>query len=230
VQLKSYSLDEAYLKVGLPSWWALLNCNLALNCVGSSRRFSSQFCKMESACIVRLARVFHSWLSSEQGGVLLEICNKKWKDVCGISLLQLVFPWPWQAYCNVKPSWTQVLPYSSLVHLLWLMTTGVSTTLTKCTPCCLCYHRSLSLWFHKILWMCPSSFLPSSGVNADSTLKLVSVCKFSSIIGTIPTLEFRKWSRLPSCRWDQWSFFIFWGLSSFVISGWDFFRGMAITP
>jgi hypothetical protein len=49
VQLKSYSLGEAGLKVGLPGWWALLNCNVALNYTGSSRRFSSQYCKIESA-------------------------------------------------------------------------------------------------------------------------------------------------------------------------------------
>jgi hypothetical protein len=35
-------------KVSLTSWWAPLNCNVALNCAGSSRRFSSQYCKIES--------------------------------------------------------------------------------------------------------------------------------------------------------------------------------------
>jgi hypothetical protein len=38
----------------------------------------------------------------------------------------------------------------------------------------------------------PSLFLPSSGVNADSTLKLVSVCEISLIVGTIPTVELTK--------------------------------------
>jgi hypothetical protein len=76
VQLKSYSLGEACLKVSLPDWWALLNYSLALNCVSSSRRFSSQYCKIESACHIGLARVFHSWPSSEQDGVLLEIRNQ----------------------------------------------------------------------------------------------------------------------------------------------------------
>jgi hypothetical protein len=65
MQSMSYSLGEAYLKVGLPCWWALLNRNLALNCAGSSKRFSSQVCKIESVCLIRLARVFHSWLSFE---------------------------------------------------------------------------------------------------------------------------------------------------------------------
>jgi hypothetical protein len=40
--------------------------------------------------------------------------------------------------------------------------------------------------------MLPSSFLPSSGVEADPTLKLVSVCNFSLIVGMILTLELRK--------------------------------------
>jgi hypothetical protein len=52
MQLQPYSLGEAYLKVSLPGWWALLNCNLALNCASSSRRFSSQVCKIESACLL----------------------------------------------------------------------------------------------------------------------------------------------------------------------------------
>jgi hypothetical protein len=51
VQLQSYSLGEAYLKVSLPGWWALLNYNLTLNCAGSSRCFSSQVCKIESMCL-----------------------------------------------------------------------------------------------------------------------------------------------------------------------------------
>jgi hypothetical protein len=40
--------------------------------------------------------------------------------------------------------------------------------------------------------MLPSSFLPSSDVEADPTLKLVSVFKFSLIVGMISTLELRK--------------------------------------
>jgi hypothetical protein len=76
VQSMLYSLGEAYFKVGLPGWWALLNCNLALNCAGSSRRFSSQYCKIERSCLIGLAMVLRSWLSSEQDGVLLEIRNR----------------------------------------------------------------------------------------------------------------------------------------------------------
>jgi hypothetical protein len=34
----------------------------------------------------------------------------------------------------VKPYWIQVLPCSSLAHSLWLKTTSVSLTPTKCTP------------------------------------------------------------------------------------------------
>jgi hypothetical protein len=51
VHLKSYSLGEACLKVGLPGWWALLNCNVALSYADSYRRFSIQYCKIESACL-----------------------------------------------------------------------------------------------------------------------------------------------------------------------------------
>jgi hypothetical protein len=50
VQSKSYSLGETYFKVGLSGWWALLNCNLALNYASSSRHFSNQYCKIESSC------------------------------------------------------------------------------------------------------------------------------------------------------------------------------------
>jgi hypothetical protein len=91
----------------------------------------------------------------------------------------------------------------SLVRSFWLRTTGVSITPTKHTPWCLGYHQSLSLWFHKWLWTLPSSFLPRCGVNADLTLRLVPICKFSSMVGTILTLELRKWSCLCSCHLDQ---------------------------
>jgi hypothetical protein len=137
------------------------------------------------------------------------------KVVCGVSLLPLALTWPKCAYRNVKPSWTQAIPCSSLVRSLWLKMTGVSITLTKCTPWCLCYHQSLSLWFRKWLRTLPSSFLPSSGLNDDSTLKFVSVCMSHSIVGTFSTYELRKWSRLPSCHWDQevieWQFLAFLG-------------------
>jgi hypothetical protein len=59
VESKPYSLGKAYLKVGLSSWWALVNCSLSLSCVDSPRCFSSPFCKIESVCLIRLARVFH---------------------------------------------------------------------------------------------------------------------------------------------------------------------------
>jgi hypothetical protein len=56
IQSKPYSLSEAYLKAGLPGWWALLNCNLALNCVSSPKHFSSHNCEIESACLIGLAK------------------------------------------------------------------------------------------------------------------------------------------------------------------------------
>jgi hypothetical protein len=72
-----------------------------------------------------------------------------------------------------------------------------------------------------------SSISPSVVVKADPTLKLVSICKISPIVGTIPTLELRKWACLRSCHWDQTraphdrsSFFE--DHTSFVISGWDY--------
>jgi hypothetical protein len=86
VQLQSYSLGKAYLKVGLLGWSALLNCDLSLNCANSSRHFSSQYCKIESSCLIRLAMVFHSWLSSEQDGVLLKIHNRN-EESCLWSLV-----------------------------------------------------------------------------------------------------------------------------------------------
>jgi hypothetical protein len=100
VQSMSYSLGKAYLKVGLLCWWALLNCNHALNYVGSSRRFSSQDCKIKSACLIGLGRVFHKWPSSKQDGVLLEIQNQNeenfvWSliDITSLNLAVISLPW-----------------------------------------------------------------------------------------------------------------------------------------
>jgi hypothetical protein len=59
------------------------------------------------------------------------------KVVDGVSSWQPVLTWPSWAYQDVKSQWTQVLPCSSIAHLLWLKTTGVSLTPTKCTPCVL---------------------------------------------------------------------------------------------
>jgi hypothetical protein len=86
VQLTSYSLCETHLKVGLAGWCALLNYNLALNYAGLPRRFSSQNCKIESACLIGLAKWFHSWFSSEHDDVLLEIRNRN-EESCGWSLV-----------------------------------------------------------------------------------------------------------------------------------------------
>jgi hypothetical protein len=134
------------------------------------------------------------------------------KFVCGASLLQLSLTWPKSAYYDVKPSWTQVLPCSSPVHSLWLKMIVVSITPTKSNP-----------WVFIIIEPCPcdftSDFVPhlvhpfcqAVVIKADPTLKLVSVCKISPIVGMISTLELRKWSCLRLCHWDQWPFFIFWG-------------------
>jgi hypothetical protein len=90
------------------------------------------------------------------------------KVVGGDLLLQLVLTWPSWAYHVVKPYWTQVLPWSSLVPPLWLKMTGVSLTLTKC-----------ALWVLVIIDPCPCGF--ASDVKADPTLKLVFARKFDSI-------------------------------------------------
>jgi hypothetical protein len=86
VHSKLYSMGEAYLKVGLPSWWALLNCNFTLNCTNLPRRFSSHNCKIESVFLIGLAKGFHWWASSEHDGVLLEIHNRNDKS-CVWSLI-----------------------------------------------------------------------------------------------------------------------------------------------
>jgi hypothetical protein len=134
-----------------------------------------------------LARVFHSWFSSEQDGILLEIRNRNEES------------WLWSAITTTSLSLTEIslprcqtfldtsVPRSSLVHSLRLKTTGASLARTKCTSCCLGYHRSLPFWFCKLLRSLPSSFLPSSGVKVDPTLKVISICKISPIVGMILT-------------------------------------------
>jgi hypothetical protein len=67
------------------------------------------------------------------------------KVLYGVSLLQLVLTWPTWVYHDVKFQWTQVLPYSFLAHSLWLKTTGVPLTPTKCIPRVL-EHLSF-IWF-----------------------------------------------------------------------------------
>jgi hypothetical protein len=79
----------------------------------------------------------------------------------------------------------------------------------------------------------PSSFMLFAkqwSSKADPTPRLVFICKISPIVGMILTLELREWSCLPSCRWDQRSGSLDCSsfsdeLSSFVILGWDSFRG-----
>jgi hypothetical protein len=79
-------LGWSLLKVGLPDWWSLLNCNISLNCAGSPRRFSSQNYKIESACLIGLAKGSHSWPSLERDCVLLEIRNQN-EESCVWSLV-----------------------------------------------------------------------------------------------------------------------------------------------
>jgi hypothetical protein len=110
-----------------------------------------------------LAKVFHSWLSSEHYGVLLEIRNQNedsclWSLVATTSLDLAIISLP---RCQTFLDTSLVMFVSS--PFVWLMMTGVSTTLTKCASCYLCYHKSLPFWFHKWLQTLPSSFLPSSG-------------------------------------------------------------------
>jgi hypothetical protein len=100
VELKPYSLCEAYLKVGVSGWSTLLNCNLVLNCAGSSKRFSSQYCKIEIVCLIELVMVFHSWFSSKQDGILLDIRNRNeesflWNLVATTSLNLTIISLPW---------------------------------------------------------------------------------------------------------------------------------------
>jgi hypothetical protein len=134
----------------------------------------------------RLARVCHSWLSSEQDDVLLEIRNRNeesclWSVVATTGLNLTIISLP-----RCQTSWTQVLPCSSVVHSLRLKTTGVSLARTKCSSCGLGYHRSLPFWFRKWLRTL-HPFCRAVVVNVDPTLKLVSDYKFSLIEGTIPT-------------------------------------------
>jgi hypothetical protein len=79
----------------------------------------------------------------------------------------------------------------------------------------------------------------AAGVNVDPTPKLVSIFKFSSIVGMFLTLKLTKWSSLPSCRWDQRSgpspvslVYLkciqdsrWFSPTFFVISGRDLFKG-----
>jgi hypothetical protein len=104
-----------------------------------------------------LAMVFHSW-PSEQDSILLEIRNRN-EESCLWSLIATTS-------LDLPVISLQVLPCSSLVCSLRLKMTGVSITPTRCTPWCLGYHWSLSLWLYKWLWTLPSSFLPSSGCQS----------------------------------------------------------------
>jgi hypothetical protein len=91
----------------------------------------------------------------------------------------------------------------SLVRLLRLKTTRVSITLTKCTPWCLGYHRSLSFWFHKWLRMLPPSFLMSSGRRSWSHPEVSFRLQVLTNRRHDPDLELRKWSSLLSCHIGQ---------------------------
>jgi hypothetical protein len=175
-------LGWSFFKVGLPNWYALLNYNLALNCVGSPRHFSSQNCKIESVYLIGLAKWFHSWLSSEQDGVLLEIRNRNeescgWRLITATSLNLTIISLPrGQTLLDTSitifisgPSFVTLddwcVSYSDQVHSLSLG-----------------YHLSLSLWFCKWLQtLILHLFCWVMDVKADSTLKFVSTRKFDSV-------------------------------------------------
>jgi hypothetical protein len=156
-------LGEAYLEVGLPGWCALLNCNLVLNCADLSRRFSSQNCKIESVCLVVLAKGFHLWPSSEQDGVLLDIRNRDeesciWSLVATTSLNLTIMSLP-RCQISIDTSITMVVP---------------SPTFTTSDDWCLLLWPSALLepWLPSILILVisqvtsnayPSSVLPSRG-------------------------------------------------------------------
>jgi hypothetical protein len=151
-------LGWSLLKVGSPSWCTLLNCNLVLNCVSSSRRFSSQNYKIESVCLIGLACAFiHDFPLNRMAYYLRYVTGMK-KVAGGDSLLQLVLTWPSWAYHVVKPYWTQALPCSSLARSLWLKMTSVSLTLTKCAPWALVtidpYPCSLTSDFERLSFIC----------------------------------------------------------------------------
>jgi hypothetical protein len=111
----------------------------------------------------RLARVFHSWFSSEQDGILLKIHNRNeecclWSVLATTSHNLTVISLPrCQTFLDTS------VTCSSLVHSLQPKTTSASLARTKCTSCCLGYDRSLPFWFRKWLWALPSSLLPSNG-------------------------------------------------------------------
>jgi hypothetical protein len=70
--------------------------------------------------------------------------------------------------------------------------TGVFLTLTKRTHSVLVIINSPPRGFARESKRFVHPFRQVVGVKADPTLKLVSVCKISLIVGTIPTLELRK--------------------------------------
>jgi hypothetical protein len=70
----------------LTGWWAHPNCNLALNCVGSSMRFLRQKLQ-DKKCIFSLGLAKDSYASFiRMDGVLLEVRNRK-KECCTWSLI-----------------------------------------------------------------------------------------------------------------------------------------------
>jgi hypothetical protein len=86
-------------------------------------------------------------------------------------------------------------------------------------------------WLSSILdlQMLPSSFLLSSGVNANPTLKLVSVCTCSLDSRRVPDHETKRvimpiFVPLRPKKWFNDRSLFSDDLSSFVISGRDFFK------
>jgi hypothetical protein len=135
--------------------------------------------------------MFHSWLSSKQDGVLLEICNwnkenSVWSLVATTSLDLAEISLP-RCQTVLDTSVTTFVPSPSIVtEDDWCVHYPDQVhSLKTCLP-------SLLVLVVSQVTSNTSSFLLSSGVNADPTLRLIFVCKISPVVGTILTLKLQK--------------------------------------
>jgi hypothetical protein len=93
--------DRPSLGVGYHRW-ALLNWNIVLNCSGSSRRFSSQYCKIESMCLLDLQKCsIHDFLLNRMAYYSRYVTRMK-KVVCGVSKclnpFKIKLIWKWNLF------------------------------------------------------------------------------------------------------------------------------------
>jgi hypothetical protein len=120
------------------------------------------------------------------------------KVVCGVSLLQLV-------WLGKKPCGTPLL-CASLACLLWLNTTSVSLNLTKRTPWVLViidpWPYGFASDFQHLSFIC---FAEQWRSMLTPHWSLLPSASSHPIIGMFLTMEVRKWSCLPSCRWGKMS-------------------------